>query len=373
MNTFSSKLKKIIFFVIIFIIIFNINSFGVNVNNSFNTNNTQNIQANQNSQNILNTNVNNINNSVNTTKTTTNTTTNNISTTNNSTVTNNKKSSNANLSNLGITPNDFSGFSENKTSYNVTVPYSVKQVDVYATKKDSKAQLTGTGTKVLVEGNNVINVVVTAEDGTTKTYTINITRLKEGETVTTQNTNVNSSFGLAELNIEGLNLEPNFSTQNYKYTVKLDGDISTLNIIASANELNAKVQIIGNENLVNGQNLITILVTNSKETQVATYQVFVNKNIISQEELNKQFYELNQKEQKKLWIIRILIAIVVIGIIIILIIRYKKTKSVEQYEEDDEEDLPKGVKYKDYTKTVKQKTNKKITKKNKGKRAKRYR
>ena len=54
-----------------------------------------------------------------------------------STTSTNKKSSNANLSNLGIKPNDFSGFKAGVTSYNVTVPEDVETVDVYATAQDS--------------------------------------------------------------------------------------------------------------------------------------------------------------------------------------------------------------------------------------------
>ena len=73
------------------------------------------------------------------------------SNTSNTTTKTKAKSSNANLSNLGMNPNDFTGFSENKTSYDVTVPNNVTQVEIYATKKDSKASLTGTGIKKLQE------------------------------------------------------------------------------------------------------------------------------------------------------------------------------------------------------------------------------
>lgn len=37
-----------------------------------------------------------------------------------------------------MNPNDFTGFSENKTSYDVTVPNNVTQVEIYATKKIAK-------------------------------------------------------------------------------------------------------------------------------------------------------------------------------------------------------------------------------------------
>ena len=87
------------------------------------------------------------------------------------------KSNVATLSNLGIKPNDFSGFSAGKTSYSVEVPNETETIEVYASKGQSGQTISGTGKKTLKEGANTFSVVVTAEDGKTKkTYTINVTR-----------------------------------------------------------------------------------------------------------------------------------------------------------------------------------------------------
>ena len=56
-----------------------------------------------------------------------------------------EKSNNANLSDLGIKPNDFSGFKYNKTTYDVEVPESTDEVEIYAKVQDSKAKVEGTG------------------------------------------------------------------------------------------------------------------------------------------------------------------------------------------------------------------------------------
>ena len=48
-------------------------------------------------------------------------------------------SNDATLKNLGIKPNDFSGFKKSKTSYDVTVPNSVSSVSVYAVANNSNA------------------------------------------------------------------------------------------------------------------------------------------------------------------------------------------------------------------------------------------
>lgn len=65
-------------------------------------------------------------------------------------------------------------FSSSKTSYSVETTSST--IEVKATPTDSKAKITGTGIKKLNYGANTLKVVVTAENGTTKTYTINVNR-----------------------------------------------------------------------------------------------------------------------------------------------------------------------------------------------------
>ena len=262
------------------------------------------------------------------------------SNTSNTTTKTKAKSSNANLSNLGMNPNDFTGFSENKTSYDVTVPNNVTQVEIYATKKDSKASLTGTGIKKLQEGQNTANVIVTAEDGTTKTYTINIKRLSKNEKQdTTENLDAKSSSNskdleLSNLEIEGVNLEPSFESSTYKYEISIKGEQSNLDIKASTNNTSNKVEIIGNENLQNGQNIITILVTNSKSDEVATYQIYVNKNVIDSNTVDNEFGKTVKELKIKLWVFRALVVIVVLGIIMLLIIKHKKNK--KEYDEEDD-------------------------------------
>ena len=262
------------------------------------------------------------------------------SNTSNTTTKTKAKSSNANLSNLGMNPNDFTGFSENKTSYDVTVPNNVTQVEIYATKKDSKASLTGTGIKKLQEGQNTANVIVTAEDGTTKTYTINIKRLSKNEKQdTTENLDAKSSSNskdleLSNLEIEGVNLEPSFESSTYKYEISIKGEQSNLDIKASTNNTTDKVEIIGNENLQNGQNIITILVTNSKSDEVATYQIYVNKNVIDSNTVDNEFGKTVKELKIKLWVFRALVVIVVLGIIMLLIIKHKKNK--KEYDEEDD-------------------------------------
>ena len=68
-------------------------------------------------------------------------------------------------------------FDGNKTSgYSFEVPESVSSVNITAKAVSSKAKVEGTGKVNLNAGKNSIKIVVTAENGNTKTYTLDITR-----------------------------------------------------------------------------------------------------------------------------------------------------------------------------------------------------
>ncbi len=80
------------------------------------------------------------------------------------------------LETLKISDFDF-GFDAAKPSgYSIEVGGAVSSVNVTATTVNLKAKVQGTGSIPLKEGNNTINVVVTAENGDKRTYTVNVIR-----------------------------------------------------------------------------------------------------------------------------------------------------------------------------------------------------
>lgn len=66
-------------------------------------------------------------------------------------------------------------FSKDVTSYTLTVDSKVESIKISATKSDSYASVSGTGTKKVSEGENTFKIVVTAENGSKKTYTLKVT------------------------------------------------------------------------------------------------------------------------------------------------------------------------------------------------------
>lgn len=84
-------------------------------------------------------------------------------------------SSNANLSSMSVSAGSLSpSFSPSVTSYTVNVGSDMSVCTISAKAQDSKATISVSGSKNLKAGKNVRSVTVTAENGSTKTYTITI-------------------------------------------------------------------------------------------------------------------------------------------------------------------------------------------------------
>lgn len=245
-----------------------------------------------------------------------------------------QNASDATLKNLGINPKeyDFSGFKKDQTEYSVEVPNEIKTVEVYAEATDSKAQVTGTGDIELNEGANEAKVEVIAQDGTKKTYTITITR-KASETAAT----TDSKFGLSSLSISGQTISPNFKNTIYSYTVGIKEDISSLEINAVATDKEAKIEIMGNENLQQGENTITVIVKNEKTNQTVTYKITVNKNVVSETKVERNFF--NPSTWGKEMIIKsIIVAVLILLIIIAVVLKVKISKEAKLENGNDNHD-----------------------------------
>jgi len=72
-------------------------------------------------------------------------------------------------------------FSYDNYSYNINVPYEDKVVNISATTIDDRSTVVGTGEINNDSDKKIINIIVTAENGRSRTYTLNITRLDKKE------------------------------------------------------------------------------------------------------------------------------------------------------------------------------------------------
>ena len=82
------------------------------------------------------------------------------------------------VENYKITPN----FNKDTKEYSLEVPADTKKIKINATKEDNKASINGIGEKEVTEGINKFLIKVTAENGNTREYTLNVT-VKELEPI----------------------------------------------------------------------------------------------------------------------------------------------------------------------------------------------
>lgn len=124
----------------------------------------------------------------------------------------NSKSSDNSLKSLSVEGQNIS-FNKDTTTYNLSVGNDVKKIKINAEANNSKATVTGTGEKDVKEGDNKFDVIVTAENGDTKTYTINVNVDSQPITVTIggkKYTLVKKKDELPTLDIEHEDLTLNF-------------------------------------------------------------------------------------------------------------------------------------------------------------------
>lgn len=246
------------------------------------------------------------------------------------------KSGDATLKSITIGGKTYSG-SSLKNAITYTAGANVNSIKISAAKSNSKATVSGTGTKQLVQGQtNTFQINVTAENGTKKTYTVNIIRLAEESTVPNiiddqpiQNPE-ETKLMLTSLIIKDVELNPEFNSEIYTYVTNVQ-NMKNLEIDATANKPDAQINIEGATDLKAGDNLIKITVTLGEEK--IEYMVNVYNTIeeditgITQDE-NNDNNKKNEKNIKKYVLIGLTFLIGLIAIRYI-VISYKLSRELE--------------------------------------------
>ncbi|MGV7116504.1 cadherin-like beta sandwich domain-containing protein [Paenibacillus kyungheensis] len=194
-------------------------------------------------------------------------------------------SSNADLSALSLSAGTLSPtFASGTTSYTASVSNATTSLTVTPTVADSTASVTVNGVAVtsgnasgaiaLAVGSNTITTVVTAQDGTTRTYTLTVTRK-----AATNNAN------LANILISAGTLSPAFDTTITAYNASVTATTSSIDITPTTQDINATVKINGNNissgntssvNLAVGVNTVAIEVT-AQDGSIKTYRIDIQR------------------------------------------------------------------------------------------------
>ena len=227
------------------------------------------------------------------------------------------ENTNNDLASLSITDYQISPeFNKNTRNYYVAIPTTISSVEVNAQAESAKATVKITGNTQLTKTENTIQIVVTTAKGRKKTYKIIVTKQKE------------NTLKLQSLEIKGATFSPAFDSSKYYYTaeMKINDDSKDITVEAVANNANAKIEVIGNKGIKAGENLVSVIVSDSRETTV--YEILINatveKTIISNVENNDKIQQVKNgvleffKDENK--VIALLVAVAVILIIIIICI-----------------------------------------------------
>jgi len=178
------------------------------------------------------------------------------------------KSSNADLASLTLSDGTLTpAFAANVTSYTASVANNITSVTINATAADSKATVDGAGTKSLSVGSNTFDIVVTAEDGTTKTYTIVITR---------EEPVLSSDANLTSLTASPAVLSPAFDSATTSYSATVANNVSEVTIAATTSHVSASASGTGTKSLSVGVNTFNVVVTAENGT-TKTYTITITR------------------------------------------------------------------------------------------------
>jgi formylglycine-generating enzyme required for sulfatase activity len=195
-------------------------------------------------------------------------------------------SSNANLSNLTVSAGTLTpDFAAATITYSLTVPYATTALTVTPTAASTLAGTTVNGTSNtsgvesqavnLSVGENTVQIAVTAQDTTVKTYTVTVTRAA----ASTVNT-------ISTLSLSTGTLSPAFDAATISYTASVDNAVSSVTVTPTVSDSTATVKVntatvtsgsaSGGIDLIVGANTITVEVTAQRGT-VKSYSVVVTR------------------------------------------------------------------------------------------------
>ncbi|MCI8454101.1 MAG: SH3 domain-containing protein [Lachnospiraceae bacterium] len=99
-------------------------------------------------------------------------------------------------------------FSQDRESYDLIVNPSTDRIAVNAVAADSKASVNGAGTVTLQSGNNTVSIEVRAENGTVRTYRLNVVRQGSAPVVTVPDTGNDNNGNGQNMNQTGSQTGP---------------------------------------------------------------------------------------------------------------------------------------------------------------------
>lgn len=254
---------------------------------------------------------------------------------------NKEKSSNKALKDLVVQNYKLSPeFTSENTKYTLEVTKEVDKLEITPIPEDSEAKVQIAGNENFKIGNNIVKITVTAEDGTTRIYTITVTKTNQSG-----NEEEGNTLKLKSLQIKEGTLSPSFDPETTNYTVEVS-DPASINInefiTAIAEDEDVEVTIAESKQSESGNRVITIMLENSDGTKSGVYQITLKKSaIIPVGNLKQDIF----KNNKIYFILGGIIAILLIAIIVVIILLKKTSKDAEIEDVQDADELDDNYDY----------------------------
>ena len=186
------------------------------------------------------------------------------------------RSSNADLSNLMLSTGTLTPtFDAATQDYTATVPFTVTSLTITPTVSDTNATVKVNDTSAvtpvpLIVGSTTVTVSVTAQDGTTKTYTITVTRSAA---------NLAHNADLSALTLSSGTLTPTFDAATQDYTATVPFTVTKLTVTPTVSDTNATVKVNDTSAatpvpLIVGSTTVTVSVT-AQDGTTKTYTITV--------------------------------------------------------------------------------------------------
>lgn len=166
------------------------------------------------------------------------------------------------LNDIKIDGSTINGFAA--TTYTYTQNVNKETISITTTKPDT-ATVVGVGDKKLKCGSNTFELVSTAEDGTTKKYTLNLNRT------------CSADVKLKAINLSSGTLAPAFKDDTKLYRVEVSKDIDKISVTGTKNHDRQTISgEVNDKALEYGENTIKLTVT-AENGDKTTYTVIVNR------------------------------------------------------------------------------------------------
>ena len=138
-------------------------------------------------------------------------------------------------------------FTKENLNYTMQVPYEIKELTITAVAEDANAEFHVEGNSDFTVGSdNVVYIPVTAEDGTTKTYTVKVVREKKIDTT------------LSNIEVVNATLNPTFTPNVTDYIAYIGEGVADVTITPIATDALSNITIALNEGEYQSLNSITV-------------------------------------------------------------------------------------------------------------------